>query len=197
MKTSHLILIVFNALYILGFAVYYVALQNYEFLLYIAVLVVLFALVAGTYRKTRFGIGILWMLSIWGFLHMLGGGIRVGDEVLYRHIVLDIFQGADSEFVILKFDQILHFYIYFVMSFVMFHLLNLTAGKKAGFGIITFFALLASSGVGALNEIIEFGAVVFLGKTGVGGYYNTALDLVFNFLGALCGALAAMRVYRK
>ncbi|PIN89014.1 DUF2238 domain-containing protein, partial [Candidatus Pacearchaeota archaeon CG10_big_fil_rev_8_21_14_0_10_34_76] len=169
--------------------------QNYEFLLYIAVLVILFVLVAGTYKKTRFDYLILWMLSVWGLFHMLGGSIMVGGEVLYRYHVLNIFQGVDAEFFILKFDQVLHFYIYFVMSFVMFHLINLAGKGKMNSKAISFFAILASSGVGALNEIVEFGAVVFLGQTGVGGYYNTALDLVFNFVGAFVGGILAVFRY--
>jgi len=36
-----------------------------------------------------------------------------------------------------------------------------------------------------LNEIVEFFATVILPETGVGGYINTSLDLVFNLLGAL------------
>ena len=36
--------------------------------------------------------------------------------------------------------------------------------------------------------IIEFGAVLALPETGVGGYYNTAIDLVANGLGALLAA---------
>ena len=40
-------------------------------------------------------------------------------------------------------------------------------------------------GVGALNEIIEFIAVLSVPDNNVGGYYNTVLDIVFNTIGAL------------
>ena len=40
-------------------------------------------------------------------------------------------------------------------------------------------------GFGGLNEIIEFGATVISPNTGVGGYVNTALDLVADLIGAL------------
>jgi hypothetical protein len=40
-------------------------------------------------------------------------------------------------------------------------------------------------GLGAVNEIIEFIAVLSVPDTNVGGYYNTALDLVFNGAGAV------------
>ncbi|MEK6824495.1 MAG: hypothetical protein AABY02_01455, partial [Nanoarchaeota archaeon] len=47
---------------------------------------------------------------------------------------------------------------------------------------------LASMGLSVINELVEFGAVVFIEKTGVGGYFNTSLDLLFNTLGAVVGA---------
>ncbi len=53
---------------------------------------------------------------------------------------------------------------------------------------------MASVGLSVLNELVEFGAVVALGKTGVGGYGNTLLDLVFNTLGAFT---AAFFIYTK
>ena len=52
-----------------------------------------------------------------------------------------------------------------------------------------FFVLLvfASIGIGAINEIAEFIPVLFLENTGVGDYFNTLWDIVFNTLGALVG----------
>jgi len=43
----------------------------------------------------------------------------------------------------------------------------------------------AGLGLGALNEIVEFIITVVVQSTGVGSYVNNALDLVFNFVGAL------------
>ena len=184
-------LILFNLLYIVAFTIYYVAKQNYEFMVYIGVLVLLFAVVFAIQRRVKFPILILWMLSVWGLLHMLGGGVHLADgTVLYRWIPIELYQGVDSEFVLLKFDQILHFYIYFVMSFVLAHLVrNKMQGMKPLY--VGLFVALASMGLSVINELIEFGAVLFLGKTGVGGYYNTLLDLLFNTLGAVVGAWAS------
>ena len=44
-------------------------------------------------------------------------------------------------------------------------------------------------GLGALNEIIEFIVTVFVPENNVGGYVNTALDLVFNLIGAVIAAV--------
>ena len=49
--------------------------------------------------------------------------------------------------------------------------------------------VLAASSIGALNEIVEFLAVILLGSEGVGDYTNTAIDLVANLIGAIVGTL--------
>jgi hypothetical protein len=48
-------------------------------------------------------------------------------------------------------------------------------------------------GLGAVNEIIEFVAVLSVPDTNVGGYLNTALDLIFNALGAIVAMLLVAR----
>jgi glycopeptide antibiotics resistance protein len=60
------------------------------------------------------------------------------------------------------------------------------------------FTILAASGIGMLNEIIEFGMVIFAGAAeAVGGYYNTVLDLTFNFVGAIIGAIFSAKILDK
>ncbi len=192
MRKGYLTLILFNLAYIIGFAIYYLSIKNYEFMIYIGVLVALLLLVIFIQRRVRFDYTILWMLSVWGLLHMMGGGVRwPGDEVLYRWVPIELYNAGDAlgEFVILKFDQVLHFYVYFVMSFVLVHLLH----GKVKARPLYFYTLiaLASMGLGVVNELIEFSAAVGVQDTGVGGYYNTSLDLVFNTLGAVLGAVFA------
>lgn len=200
MKGSYLALVVFNLIYIVGFAVYYLYKQNYEFMLYIGVLVFLFALVVWFQRKVNFPKLVLWLLSIWGLLHMLGGGLRLPNgSVLYRWIPFEFYNAHDplGEFVILKFDQVLHFYIYFVISFVLAHLLFFITKEKVKPLYFYFFVAIGSMGLSVVNELIEFAAVVVSPNTGVGGYYNTLLDLVFNTLGAVTGSFAHFWTRKK
>lgn len=195
-KRGEWFLIVFNLAYIVGFAIYYISKKNYEFMLYIAVLVILLVLVCAIQRRVKFSYLLLGMLSVWGLLHMMGGGVHLSDgTVLYRWVPIEVYNAHDvnGEFVILKFDQILHFYIYFVVSFVIAHLLRRYVVKTMKTSHLAFFVILASMGASVINELIEFGAVVFMGKTGVGGYFNTALDLLFNTLGAITGGVLATR----
>lgn len=192
LKRGEWILLIFNVAYILWFLPQYIAQENYEFIFYIGVLVIFLVLICAIQRRVRFSYTILWMLSLWGLFHMLGGGLHLADgHVLYRWVPVELYNAHDTngEFVILKFDQVLHFYIYFVMSFVVLHLLRplLPSGKRPWYvyGLV----VIASMGLSIINELVEFSAVIWLGRTGVGGYFNTMLDFVFNTLGALVGGL--------
>ena len=51
-------------------------------------------------------------------------------------------------------------------------------------------------GLGAVNEIIEFIAVLSFPDTNVGGYLNTSLDLVFNALGAMVAMLVVYSTHK-
>lgn len=179
-------LVAFNALYILGFATYYISIRNFEFVWYIMVMVGFFALIASTINRSKFTPMILWALSAWGFLHMAGGGVRIGDHVLYAQHLIPLF-GSGEAFV-LKYDQLIHFYGFGVATFVVYHLLRPYLVPKVSRGVIYPVIVAAGMGLGALNEIVEFAAVVASPSTGVGGYFNTGIDLVFNMMGAIVAA---------
>ena len=62
--------------------------------------------------------------------------------------------------------------------------------KKANKWVVYIIIILAGSSIGAINEIIEFSTVIlFDAGHAVGGYYNTLLDLVFNFVGAIVAVI--------
>jgi len=50
-------------------------------------------------------------------------------------------------------------------------------------------AVFAAACFSIINEIVEFLAVVNLPETGVGGYHNTVLDMIFNLGGAALAVL--------
>lgn len=187
MKKEEWILLIFNLAYIIPFTIYYILKHNYEFLMYIGVLILLFIAVAAISRKFKFSYLSLWGLSIWGLMHMLGGGLVVNGNVLYALKLIHLIDIGDTY--ILKYDQFVHAYLYFVMIFFINDLLKPYMNKKTPkliyYGIVT----LLSVSIGALNEVVEFGAVLFFGNTGVGGYFNNAIDLVSNTLGAVLGSL--------
>jgi len=176
------------ALFIVGYIVYfglqYVTALNFEFIAYVFLEVVIFGVLFATLRLTKFPNYIVWGLSIWGLLHLMGGVIPVGDGVLYQYRIHTFFDGG-GDFYILKFDQVVHAFLYGVVGLMFLHLLREFLGVKKYPVLIAVIAIMASLGVSSINEILEFTAVVILPSTGVGGYENTLLDMVFNLGGAI------------
>jgi len=160
--------------------------QNYEFLLYAITAILLVAVIYKTDQYFKFDQVGLWLFSVWLILHILGGlasyqGVRFYDLVLLNLI--------GDPYYILKYDQFVHFFCYAVMAILMWSVVQKIAKKNANSVAVCVVTILAASSIGAVNEIIEFLAVVALGTDGVGGYTNTAIDLVANLIGAIAGTL--------
>lgn len=163
-----------------------IILQNYEFLLYAITVIILVATIYKTDQYFKFNQMGLWLFNVWLILHILGGlafyqGVRFYDLVLLNLI--------GDPYYVLKYDQFVHFFCYVVMSILMWSVVQKIARKNANSVVVCLVTILAASSIGAANEIIEFLAVVALGTDGVGGYTNTAIDLVANLLGAIAGTL--------
>lgn len=186
-KKEGLYLLIFNLAYILGFAIYYILIKNYEFLVYVSSITFFFLLILITINKTKFSNSILWLLSFAGFLHMCCGGIRINGVALYHVNIFHIIGSGDS--FILRVDQVMHFYGIFIITIIAYHLLSLYLAKDKNSNFIYFVTFFIGIGWGSLVENQEFATVVLFNRTGVGGYYNNALDLVFNAIGALSASI--------
>ena len=182
LKRGHWWILLFTVAYILAYSIYYISIKNYEFLWYILVLLFFFGLIFFTLEKSKFDYLILWGLSIWGLLHMSGGGLIVNGNVLYNFQIIHLFDIGDT--FILKFDQLVHVFGFFVTALVAFHLIKNQVKSKPNWTLVYILSALISMGLGAVNEIVEFIATVSITEVNVGGYYNTALDLIANAIGA-------------
>lgn len=162
---------------------------NYEFVGYWVVLVALFFLVVKLDSRFKFPPMAVAFFAVWSVLHMAGGLLKVGGVRLYDYIFY-LFLG--DPFFILKYDQVIHTYCYFAISIlVYFAMKKYVKGSQSA---LIAFSILAALGIGLLNEVIEFGMVIFADAAdAVGGYYNTALDLVFNLIGAIIGPFFARK----
>ena len=187
--------LIFTLAYITGFAIWFFGRGNYEFIWYIITMLALIALVGATLNRSRLPARILFALSLWGLAHMAGGGVPVGGGVLYSAVLVPI-TGA-GEMTILKYDQVVHAYGFGVTAWTLWHILAVNFPSMRHSWSIYVFSALAAMGLGAVNEIIEFIAVVAMPDTNVGGYYNTALDLVFNAAGAVIAVILIATVERK
>lgn len=180
--------ITFSALYLFVGGLYFLRDFNFEFVIYVGVIIAAFVLLFGTLKVTQFPVYILWLISFWGLLHILGGSIPTQDGVLFAYKIYP-FMDYGGDFYILKYDQVVHMYLYGVMTLVFYHLLRFTLKATRSVFILILIATMASMGVSAMNEIMEFLIAVTLERNGVGGYENAMLDLIFNFSGAVLASL--------
>ena len=161
-------------------------LQNYEFLLYAITVIILIVILYQTDQYFKFNKLGLWLFNIWLVLHILGGLASYKGIRFYDLILLDL---VGDPYYILKYDQFVHFYCYIVIAMLMWSVIHSIVKQNISNKVACIVTILAASSLGALNEIIEFLAFVMLGTEGVGGYINTAIDLVANLLGAIVGTL--------
>jgi putative membrane protein len=157
---------------------------NNEFLFYAGTLVFLVGALFAVDRYFAFSGVALWGFNLWLLMHLLGGMGSINGTRLYD-VILWPLVGAPYD--ILRYDQLVHVFCYTVIAMLVWEALSrpLAGGNRAALMVLT---VLAAAGIGSLNEVIEFAAVVIVGSTGVGDYTNTALDLVANLLGAMIGA---------
>jgi putative membrane protein len=191
LKQGQLPILLVNVIALTGFSILFVTRQNYEFLIYVGVIIFFLGLILLTNHKVNLPNSVLWGLTAWALLHMAGGGLYIGDKKIYEIILIPL---IGEPYHIFKYDQFVHIVGFGTATLVMYALLkpllreNLK--KWTALGIVV---VMAGLGVGALNEIVEFLATVLVPETGVGGYINTSLDLVADLIGAL-GAIIYIRL---
>jgi uncharacterized membrane protein YjdF len=173
----------FNIIYLILFAIHFFQRGNFEFIWYIFIMIILIAIFSILHKKYNFSTWTLVGLSVWGIAHMFGGSTLLGEPRVYARILFPIFTTGDTT--LFRYDHLLHFYFYVVMTSVIYQIAKNYFKPNSNWFVISLLVILASMGVGAFNEIIEFLPVLFLSDTGVGGYFNVAWDIVFNTLGAI------------
>lgn len=109
-------------------------------------------------------------------LHLAGGLVRVGHDVLYN---------ASFASPALRYDHVAHAFGVLVGTIAVWALVARPAGLAwHGPGAVAV-VVLAGLGLGALNETVEFLTTTLHHGSHVGGYTNTGWDLVSNVVGAV------------
>lgn len=194
MIRRHPLLAAFVAAYMLGFTAWALAKGNFEFVFYAAVMTVMIAGAAVVHARVRFTTPLLWALAVWGLLHMAGGNVPIPYSLApdftpppdgARATVLYNLRPAGF---LPRYDQFVHAYGFAVATLACFQAIRAAAGPGMRVGIgVTAASLLMGTGLGALNEVVEFAATRFM-ETNVGDYPNTGWDLVANLIGATAAA---------
>ena len=179
-KDQQPILITISIL-ILAFGSYFIFTKNYEFIIYVLVIIAVLLLILFTNNRVNYSNFSLWGLAFWGLLHMSGGSIRIGEGRLYEVILIPI----SESYKIFKYDQFVHIIGFGVATIIMYEVLKPILKENLDkWSALSIVVVMAGLGVGAVNEMIEFLATVISPSTGVGGYINTSLDLVADLIGA-------------
>jgi len=196
MSQSLIPVVTFSALYLIIGGLYFARDLNLEFVIYVAVIIAIFAGVFSTLRHTQFSIWMLWLLSLWGLMHVAGGAVQTADGVLFAYRFYP-FMDFGGDFYILKYDQVVHAYLYGLVAMMSYHALRVPMGVVGHGFLVALAAAMISLGVSGLNEIMEFLIVVTLERNGVGGYENAMLDLIFNLGGAIVGVCICACLYDR
>ena len=183
----------FTSVYLVGALITAVQVGNYEFLLYIGVVVLMMGVVWVVHGRVALTSGALWCLSIWGLAHMAGGLVVVPESwpvMGTNRVLYSLWLIPDR----LKYDHVVHAYGFGVTTWVCWQGMRATLGGMAHRvrptpGLMVLCAA-AGLGFGALNEVIEFAATLLVPETNVGGYLNTGWDLVANLFGATVAVTA-------
>ncbi len=187
----------FVLLYMLVFSIFALQQGNTEFLMYSLVMVIFIVGTVGIHLRVRFSSTALWLLAIWGFMHMAGGTIGIDPSLTdaFRAAATDADRPESAVLYSLRlfpnlprYDQVVHTFGFFSAAVACYEALRVLLDARASFAAAVV-AVLMSIGLGAINEIVEFIAVLTIPDTNVGGYTNTAWDLVCNTIGATTAGL--------
>lgn len=177
---------------------YSISTANWEFVYYAAWMVVFVAGVIWLHGRVQLPGVLLAGLALWAAAHLAGGIVPVPgyllDDPSDRATLYNLRPAAWLP----KYDQATHAYGFFVSTLCAWHAIRATYPAPPNVGAGLFIALvLIGMGLGAMNEVIEFGATLMFHETNVGGYVNTGWDLVSNLVGCLAAAALAAARHRS
>ncbi len=185
------LVLAFTLCYLLPAAVACLQGGNREFLLYLGVMLLLIPSVALLHHQIGFHWATLAGLSLWGLAHLAGGLVTIPSTWSYEDapVLYDWWLIPQR----LKYDQVIHAFGFGITTWVCWQGLA-RAFQNRGLTVTPTLGLLTlcfagGMGFGALNEVVEFVAVLTVPNTNVGGYVNTGWDLVANATG--CGIAAS------
>ncbi len=191
------LLATFTTCYIIAAAISAKMTNNSEFVFYLGVMIVMITGAMFIHLRVRFPLPLLWCLSIWGLLHMIGGMVPVPDSwQTTGHISVVYSLWLIPNY--LRYDQLIHAYGFGVTTWLCWECLShivkcyTDTNLAPTVGALTL-CVCAGTGLGALNEVIEFMATLLFEETNVGDYTNMSWDLVFNLFGSIIVAVIIRR----
>jgi hypothetical protein len=120
----------------------------------------------------------IWGLAAFALGHLAGGMVPVDDGVLYQLWLVDG---------VLRYDNLQHAVGFGFVGRAIWEALRDRLAPPEGDrpGIAMWIVVLGAAAAGAVNEIVEYVLTLVLPEHQVGGYDNTARDLIANLVGGL------------
>lgn len=120
----------------------------------------------------------VWGIVVFGISHVAGGMVAVGDGILYQWWLIDD---------VVRYDNVQHAWGFGFVGRATWEVLRGRLGPAPADAarVAMWVVVLAAGAFGAANEILEYGLTLVLEDTNVGGYDNTARDLIANLVGGL------------
>lgn len=176
-------IVYFTFFYTLIFSINALLRGNVEFIYYTALMLLSISIIMFVHRRMHFYPIVLMSLSGLGLLHLLGGNLWIGTVRLYDYFFIPG---------IFRYDNFVHMLGSAIMVMLahalLVPILDNDFEKRHSYFILLL--VLIGMGLGAINELVEFFAVlVFNVGQQVGDYTNTLLDLVFNTFGTTLMAI--------
>jgi uncharacterized membrane protein YjdF len=144
---------------------------------YLVIVILDFVVVAALNRRVPLPGWVLWSLSLWGLMHMVGG--LVPFEPSTNGIVYGVWLIPGM----IRFDQLTHLLGFAMATAACWYALDARSTAEARPAGKALMAGLMGMGLGALNEVVEFAAIYAVPEQQVGGLENMGWDLIFNLMG--------------
>lgn len=167
---------------------------NVEFVFYTLAMAAYIAVVVTIDRRVRLSTSTLWLLAVWGLLHMAGGTVPIPESLMDGD--KPVLYALRPAVWLPRYDQVVHTFGFFSATLTCAEAVRAGTGRPLSAGLAIGSALMGM-GLGAINEIVEFAAVLTIPDTGVGGYINTGWDLVCNAIGAVLAAALGWWRWRR
>lgn len=167
------------------------ATQQPNWQVYLVVLLLGAIAVAVLHHRVRLSPLTIWGLLLFGVGHLAGGMVTVGDGLLYQHWLVDG---------VVRYDNLQHAIGFGFVGRATWEALGRRLAPVVDDRPVVawWLVVLGASAFGAVNEIVEYVLTLTLESTSVGGYDNTARDLVANLVGGiLLGWVTGRQVRRR
>ena len=181
---AHPVIVIVTVAYIVVWLVYGLATDSPLAVPYTIQMAALIWLILALDRRHPFSTATLAGLSLWGFMHMIGGILTIGDATLYETWLVPI----------VRWDHVVHVVGFGFGGVAIYEAFVPWMRTPPTPGAAAWVAFMGSAAIGAINETIEFIASQLLTFANIGDEINTGLDLISNVVG---GLVAAAVLYRR